>query len=421
MTKVSINPKSLKGEIKIPPSKSMSHRAIICAALAEGKSVVSNLIFSKDIEASIGAMEALSAKFTRGEDFLEVEGIKEIKNKEATIDCNESGSTIRFMIPIAAALSAKASFVGQGRLVERPLDLYAEAFEKKNMAYNYSGRLPFEVNSQLKSGRYQIRGDVSSQFISGLLFALPLLDGKSQIDIIGKFESKAYVDLTLSALADFKIDIKKGEKNSYIIEGSQKYIAKDYRVEGDYSQGAFWLVAGCIGEGLLCKDLNSSSLQGDKEVVDILKRMGADIEISKNEISISRSDTKGTIIDAAECPDLIPVLCVLAALSEGESRVINGQRLRIKESDRIKSTVSELSKLGADIVETEDGMIINGKKMLDGGQVSSWNDHRIAMALAIASIRCKDKVVIDGSDSVSKSYPNFFEDFASLGGDICYG
>jgi 3-phosphoshikimate 1-carboxyvinyltransferase len=325
------------------------------------------------------------------------------------------------MIPIAAALSAKAKFVGCGRLVDRPLDLYAEIFRDKNIDYAYSGKLPFEVNSQLKTGKYEIRGDVSSQFISGLLFALPLLDGDSQIEIVGNFESKAYVDLTLSALDDFGVAIEKNEKNRYIIEGNQKYNGRNYRVEGDYSQGAFWLVAGCIGNGLVCKDLSVNSLQGDKEVLDILKRMGAKLKISDDDIEIFSSETKGTIIDASECPDLIPVLCVLAALSDGETRVINGQRLRIKESDRIKSTVSELSKLGADIVETEDGMIIQGKKTLSGGMVSSWNDHRIAMALAIASIRCNSAVVIEGSESVSKSYPGFFEDFVSLGGEIAYG
>lgn len=421
MTTVSIKPNNLRGSIKIPPSKSMSHRAIICASLAEGESVVSNLIFSKDIEASIGAMQAFGAEFERGEDFVIVNGIKSKNEEKCTIDCNESGSTIRFMIPIAAALSAKARFVGNGRLVDRPLDLYAEIFRAKNMDYVYSGKLPFEVNSQLKTGKYEIRGDVSSQFISGLLFALPLLDGDSQIEIVGNFESKAYVDLTLSALDDFGVVVEKDEKNRYIIEEKQKYNSRNYRVEGDYSQGAFWLVAGCIGNGLVCKDLSVNSLQGDKEVLDVLERMGAKLKISGDEIEIFPSETKGTIIDASECPDLIPVLCVLAALSDGETRVINGQRLRIKESDRIKSTVSELSKLGADIVETEDGMIIQGKKMLSGGKVSSWNDHRIAMALAIASIRCNSAVVIEGSESVSKSYPGFFEDFVSLGGEIAYG
>lgn len=418
MKTIRIRPRELSGKIKIPPSKSMSHRGIICGALADGESRIENLVFSDDINATIKAMETLGAKFERGKDSVSVAGSSDASGVKGVIDCIESGSTIRFLIPIASVLNAQIDFVGRGRLIKRPLDIYSDIFKSQGISHDYTGVLPFSVGGSLKPGTFRINGNVSSQFISGLMFSLPLLDGDSQIEIVGPLESKGYVDLTISALSDFGVEIENINHEKYIIRGNQGYNPRDYRVEGDYSQAAFWIVAGLIGGKIECRDIRLDSLQGDKEIIDIVSRMGVDLESKKDTIIAKRSDTKGTVIDASQCPDIIPVLCVLASLSEGETRVINGQRLRIKESDRIKSTVSELSKLGADIEETEDGMIIRGKKSLKGGRVNSWKDHRIAMALAVASIRCQGDVIIEDADAVTKSYPGFYEDFVSLGGEI---
>ncbi|MDO5708421.1 MAG: 3-phosphoshikimate 1-carboxyvinyltransferase, partial [Andreesenia angusta] len=234
-----------------------------------------------------------------------------------------------------------------------------------------------------------------------------------------ELESKGYVDLTIDILKKFGVNIINNDYKEFIIPGNQKYIARDYRVEGDYSQGAFWIVAGLLGEEIESLDLDRNSLQGDKGIVDIVKEMNGKLEINDLMIKAIPSETKGTIIDASQVPDIIPVLSVLASLSEGETRIINGQRLRIKESDRIVSTKTELEKLGADIFETEDGLIIKGKKSLLGGvKIDTWNDHRIAMAMAIATIGCEREVIINNPEVVNKSYPNFWEDFKRLGGDL---
>jgi 3-phosphoshikimate 1-carboxyvinyltransferase len=261
-------------------------------------------------------------------------------------------------------------------------------------------------------------GDVSSQFISGLLFALPLIDGDSEIVITKKLESRGYVDLTLDILNKFGINIINEAYNRFIIKGNQKYIKRNYRVEGDFSQVAFWLVAGALGGDIVCHDLKEDSLQGDKVIVDIIKRMQGNLITEDGKMTSTTAETVSTIIDGSECPDIIPVLAVLAALSEGTTEIVNAGRLRIKECDRLSAVASELKKLGADIEEKEDGLIIKGKKELIGGEVDSFNDHRIAMALAVAAIRCKEPVTIRDSGCIKKSYPTFWEHYKMLGGKL---
>lgn len=427
MKTVEINPNTLRGTINIPPSKSMSHRAIICASLAKGVSTIHNVAYSKDIIATLEGMKSLGAKVVKEEKdrhnnySITIEGVKNFKLLNNFINANESGSTIRFLIPILMLANEEYTITGEGRLKERPLDTFYNIFKKQGIEYkNENGKLPLTVIGSLKPDIFEIEGDISSQFISGLLFTLPLLGKDSKIVITkSELESKGYIDLTIQMLKRFSIKIVNNDYKEFIIEGNQKYISTEYTVEGDYSQGAFWIVAGLIGDEIVSNNLSIDSLQGDKEVVDIVKRMKGDITIEKRSIVTKNSETCSTVIDASQCPDIIPVLSVLASLSVGKTEIINGKRLRIKESDRITSTRTELSKLGADIVETEEGLIINGKNYLDGGvDISSWNDHRIAMAMAIASIRCKEKITITGSESVSKSYPNFWEDFKMLGGTI---
>ncbi len=423
-----IKPAKLSGKINIPPSKSMSHRAIISASLSEGVSTIENIAYSNDIEATLEGMKALGVEVLdqtlneeTGTYTLKIKGVSDFSLKDRNINCRESGSTIRFLIPILMLAGEEMTVTGEGRLVERPLETYYNIFEKQNIEYETSdGKLPLKINGKLKPDTFEIEGNISSQFITGLLFTLPLLESDSKIVITeSKLESRGYVDLTIDILKDFGVEIENRNYEEFIIRGNQKYRARDYRVEGDYSQGAFWIVAGLIGDTVESLDLAEKSLQGDKAIVDIAERMNGKLEVGELSIKAEPSDTEGTVIDASQCPDIIPVLSVLAALSRGETRIINGERLRIKESDRIVSTRTELERLGADIRETEDGLIINGADSFKGGvEIDTWNDHRIAMAMAVASIRCEEDVIIKEPHVVNKSYPNFWDDFRKLGGKI---
>ncbi len=420
MKSVKITPQVLKGNITIPSSKSLCHRSIICAALAEGESHIDNVVFSEDIYATWECMEKLGAEIEKtGDSSLRIRGAYP-KNKEGEIlNCNESGSTLRFLIPIAMLSDERVSFTGRGKLVSRPLDTYYKIFEDQGIKYTtQNGNLPLEVDGRLKPGRFEIEGNISSQFISGLLFTLPLLDGDSQIIITTELESKGYVDLTLDMMSKFGIEIENKEYKEFHIKGNQRYKAKNITVEGDFSQAAFWLVCGIIGEEIRSDSLNPKSLQGDMAIVDLIKKMRGNLAEEGTSITTSASDTEGIVIDASQCPDIVPILTVLATFTKGETRIINAARLRIKESDRLKAISTELNKLGADVKELEDGLVINGVEKLKGGTVDSWNDHRIAMSLAIASMRCEGEVTITNSDAVNKSYPHFWEDFKSVGGKI---
>lgn len=424
MNYVKITPSKLQGEVVIPPSKSLSHRAIIAAGLSKGKSVVENVMFSEDITTTCNAMEALGVKIDKVKEAdntytLTIEGSSSLKLLKREIDCSESGSSLRFFIPICLAEENDVVFTGRGKLVSRPLDQYYRIFDEQGIKYsNNNGMLPLNVQGKISAGEFTIDGDVSSQFITGLMFTLPLLNGDSKITINKTLESKGYLDLTMDTLEKASVEIINKDYKEFLIKGNQQYDSKDYRVEGDFSQAAFWLVAGIIGGKIDCLDLNSDSRQGDKEVVDIIKRMEGNLVNGNNGIIAEISKTKATIIDASQCPDIIPVLAVLAAVSEGTTEVINAGRLRIKESDRLTAITTELNKLGADLEEKQDGLIIRGKKELTGGEVESWNDHRIAMALAVASIKCTGEVTINDSACVKKSYPTFWEDFKKLGGNI---
>lgn len=385
MGDLKIYPSKLKGELKIPPSKSMAHRAIICAALSDKLCRIDNIDYSDDIIATIEAMKSLGAIITKQDDYVEVVGVyKNIQNtkKNKMIDCNESGSTLRFLIPISLLIEGASRFVGRGNLGKRPLNTYYNIFDKQNIKYSFEKDiLNLEVEGRLKGGTFEVDGNVSSQFISGLLFTLPLLKEDSKIVITTDLESKSYIDLTLKVIKDFGIEVINNNYEEFIIKGNQKYKGRNYRVEGDYSQGAFFLCADAIGNEVVCKDLNIDSLQGDKEVINILKKMNVDI------------------------------------VAKGRTEIVNVGRLRIKECDRLSAITSELNKLGANIIEKEDSIIVEGVDELEGNvEVWSHKDHRIAMTLAIISSRCKKPIVIKDYDCVSKSYPRFFEDFEKVGG-----
>lgn len=424
--KVKIKPKKLGGTIPIPPSKSYSHRAIIAAALATSNkdkevSRIDNLKYSVDITTTTEIMENWGANIEIGEDFEIIKGNSGIVNpKDEYTQCNESGSTIRFLIPIGLSSNNKIVFDGKGKLVERPLDSYYKIFDEQGIKYsNNNGWLPLNVDGQLKPGKYEIEGNISSQYITGLLYALPLLNGDSELKINKTLESKGYIDLTLEILEMSGIKVENNNYKSFFIKGNQKYNPFDYVIEGDYSQVAFWIVAGILGSEIKCLHVKKDSLQGDREIIEIVQRMGANVEIFDDYIIVKPSQTYGTVIDISQCPDIGPILTVLAALSKGETKIINAERLRIKESDRITSIKTELNKLGANVEEVGDSLVINGVERLTGStELSAWNDHRIAMSLAIASIKCDGEIVIDEAESVKKSYPHFWEDFKKMGGDV---
>lgn len=427
MDKVLIAPTKFNGKIHIPSSKSMGHREIICAGLAQGTSVIDNISMSKDIEATCRCLQALGVQIENvpsrfaGRTALRVTGSGKLAAAESGADCGESGSTLRFIIPLAALLGQPFTLTGHGRLVSRPLQAYYDIFDSQQLGYSTeNGQLPLTVNGRLQPGHYQLPGDVSSQYVSGLLFALPLLEGDSVLEITSPLESASYVNLTLSCLAKYGIKIENEEHRLYKIPGRQKYQPQNSNVEGDWSQAAFWLVAGTLGRQVSSTGLTADSLQGDRAVLNIMQRMGAKLIQEQDAVTAEQSTTAGCVIDAADCPDIIPVLTVLAAVSAGTTKIINAARLRIKECDRLAAMTSELNKLGAKITELPDGLIIEGcaQGLRGGAQVDAWNDHRIAMSLAVAAAACNEPFTLTGAASVAKSYPEFWQDYLQAGGKM---
>ncbi|WP_294581852.1 3-phosphoshikimate 1-carboxyvinyltransferase [uncultured Thomasclavelia sp.] len=419
MTSIKITPTKLKGTIQVPPSKSLAHRAIIAASLAKGESRIDNIEYSKDIQATIKAMESLGTKIKQYDDYLIIDGSTTYTKKQSFIDCEESGSTLRFMVPISIVNENQVHFTGRGNLGKRPLDTYYHIFDLQNIHYTYhKDILDLHIEGKLLPGNFEIPGNISSQFITGLLFALPLLDGDSTITITSPLESKGYIDLTLQVLNQFGIKVINHNYETFTITGNQTYHAHDYRVEADFSQAAFFLVAGALGSEVTLADLNLDSLQGDKMILDYLKAMGAKIEQNSQGIQVRAETLKAIEVDASQCPDVIPVLAVGLSLAEGESQVINAGRLRIKECDRIEATTSQINQIGGQIVELPEGMEITGVDYFTGGNCCTYNDHRIAMMLAIAATRAKKPIVLDNKECVAKSYPSFWEDYQSLGGIV---
>ncbi|HHY97030.1 MAG TPA: 3-phosphoshikimate 1-carboxyvinyltransferase [Acholeplasma sp.] len=409
---IKITPKDIEGSIEIVSSKSLSHRYVIAASLALGKSKIENILDSDDLVATKNALEALGAKI----DESIIQGSK-IKKVHDIIDAHESGSTLRFLIPIAMLQDEPIQFIGKGKLPERPLNVYQDLFENTyHYKYLSNKELPLEVKGPLKSGVYKLPGNVSSQFITGLLYALPLVQGDSKIILTTPLESRGYVDLTLQVLRQFGIKIEELE-NGFSIKGSQTYQPGNYYVEGDYSGAAFFVAAGLIGKPLLLKGLNPDSLQGDKTIIDIAKQMGGKLEFTNEGLMVYPSNLKGVEIDLSQIPDLGPILMVLACYAEGKTLIKNAERLRIKESDRLEAMVENLTKMGAKMTVINDSVLIEGKCFLNGDvTLNTFGDHRIAMASAIAGRHAKNPIYLDDEKVVSKSYPTFFKEYVRLGG-----
>lgn len=400
---LNITPHRLSGVIQPPPSKSQAHRLMIGAALAKGQSRLEGIALSQDILATMRCMRALGAKIR--EDGALVQGLQTIgaaKTRLPQLDCGESGSTLRFLIPIALVVAGGGVFTGAGRLMERPLGPYETLFAEKGIELvRENGTL--RVEGQLKAGVYHLAGNVSSQFITGLLYALPLLQGDSELMLTTSLESSGYVDMTLDALKRFGITVEP-TLTGWNIPGNQTYRPADCTVEPDYSQAAFYYAASLIGNEVTVKGMNPDSKQGDRAILQQMEQL-------KQQGSVT--------IDVRECPDLVPPLAVAAAFRAGErTRITGAARLRIKESDRLHTVTEQLNRLGCQIVEQQDSLEIVGVETGSGGLVSGCNDHRIAMMLAIAATRSEGTVLLQGAECVEKSYPDFWKDYVTLGGAI---
>ena len=401
-----ITPKKLSGAVTPPPSKSQAHRLLIAAALAEGTSTLHNIARSQDIEATLRCVTALGGSWTEtSPGTLTVTGIggRRFSGGELPrLDCGESGSTLRFFIPIALAVAGGGIFTGHGRLMERPQGPYFQLFDKKGIFYEQKDGV-LTVRGALTPGEYVLPGNVSSQFFTGLLFALPLLDGVSAVVSSTEIESQAYITMTLEAMRQAGVPVaeRPGLRSFEVLHAAYHPFAAT--VEADWSQAAFWYAANFLDSRVEIRDLNPDSGQGDKVVSEFywqLARPG-DAEI-----------------DVSGCPDLLPPLAVMAAVRSGTTRFVNAARLRIKESDRLSTITAALTALGAEVHEEPDRLIIVGKPSLPGGTVDCANDHRIAMMVAIAATGCTGPVTVLGAECVQKSYPDFWEVYNTLGGDI---
>ena len=403
------------------PSKSQAHRFLICSALADRGTFITCGSSSDDIDATARCLEALGATARYDSEGFHVAPVSRNNDLKGTdfsiLDCGESGSTLRFLLPVCGALGHKASFIMRGRLPDRPLSgLYSEMVSH-GCVLSQPGRSPLLCEGRLEGGIYEIAGNVSSQYISGLLFALPLLTSDSLLRVTGVLESRPYVDMTLDALRLFGFTIIEEEEQCFRVPGRQTGASLEkIKVEGDWSNAAFWLSAGAIGrKGVICAGLNPASMQGDRAIIELLIRFGACVTINNDEVIVTPGRLRGIEIDASNIPDLVPVLAAVSAVAEGKTIIRGAGRLRVKESDRLRAITVSLTGLGADITETEDGLIINGKEGLKGGETESFGDHRIAMTSAVLSLACEEPILIKNAEAVNKSYPGFFNDFRSLG------
>ena len=406
MMNLTIRPRPLAGRVIPPPSKSQAHRLLLCTALSQGESRIENVAFSQDILATLGCMQALGAGWEeRAEGSVKIQGapLNGWEKELPHLDCGESGSTLRFLIPIALAAAGGGVFTGRGRLMQRPQKPYFDLFDEKGIWYELKDEV-LTVKGQLLPGEYKLPGNVSSQFFTGLLYALSLLDAPSDVISTTQLESADYIAMTIDAMGKAGIKVEQSvDKTAYRVYPG-KYKSFTGKVEGDWSQAGFWYAAAALGNSLEVDGMEEDSAQGDKVIADHFKSL------------TGRGDVT---IDVSGCPDLVPPLAVMAAVREGTTYIVNAARLRIKESDRLASVTAALNALGAKVEEHSDSLTIHGLPGLKGGAtVDCCNDHRIAMMAAIAATRCEEPVMLLGADCVRKSYPNFWEHYEMLGGDL---
>ncbi len=414
---VTVFPSRLSGTVPAIASKSFLHRLLICSALSDGETRIDNVTMSKDISATISAVEGLgkSVSFCDGSLYVR-DGFR-----SDVINVNESGSTFRFILPVAATVSNGSFFKVNGSqyLASRPISPLYEQLIAHGAVLSEKGSFPMRIGGKLLSGEYTLPGNISSQFISGLLFALPLCGGDSRIVVEGKIESKPYIDITIHCLKTFGITVESTDYG-YFVRGGQRYVSPGVtECEGDCSNAAFFLAAGAFSDNFTgVSGINLSTSQGDIAVIELLERFGAKKRIENGCVEFRGSKLNAIDVDASDIPDLVPILSLVASVSSGITSVYGASRLRLKESNRLFTISDMLSRLGANITETNDGLRIIGVEKLIGGRVSAHNDHRIAMTAAIASLVSEGEIIIDGFEAINKSYPDFIRDFISLGGRL---
>ncbi|MBQ8092870.1 MAG: 3-phosphoshikimate 1-carboxyvinyltransferase [Clostridia bacterium] len=424
---------ALSGTLTVMPSKSASHRAVLLASLASGETVLEPLQLSQDINATLSCVQALG--LTRGvvtmssdvPGFVRTRIMGKAKSEgnrsTRVLDCGESGSTLRFMIPLALDGRGPVRLTGRGRLMQRPLEIYEEIFRRQGLFWQLRGN-DLTIEGQLNPGIYSLPGDISSQFITGLLLALPQLPGNSAIEITTPLESRGYVELTQKVQAIYGIhtEWQNNGQQLYIPGRQQPRSPGTVHVEGDWSHAAFYLTAGAIaGNGITLYGLDMNSAQGDKIILHFLQEMGARIITDGNTVSVFPSELHGITADVSQCPDLVPILAVAMTAARGESRITGAARLRLKESDRLRAMSAALQALRAICYEEDDGLMIRGGLTLIGGSVDGCNDHRVVMAMAVASALARSPVTISDAEAVAKSAPAFWDEFVHLGGIIHAG
>ncbi len=419
MSTVRITPASAGGRLAAPPSKSAAHRLLMAAALS-GSGRVRGILPSQDMQATLRCLSALGVQFEKeGDTVTFTNGVAAHHPlSPLTADCGESGSTLRFFVPLFAALGQTVTLTGRGRLPQRPLTTYEACLPPHGVILSRpkteSGVL--SISGQLHGGRFEVAGDISSQFITGLLFALPLCREDSRLILTSPLQSKGYVKMTLEALAAADIRIIE-TADGYRIPGGQAYRPFDLEVEGDWSQAAFLLAAGAIGGEVCVSGLRSGSAQGDSRIVFLLKQFGAKVTEKNGCVCCRRAPLKGIEADVSDIPDLVPILSVVAASAAGKTRFYNASRLRLKESDRLTSTAALLRSLGICVEETADELHIVGG-VLHGGTADGFNDHRIVMSAAVAAFAADGDITVTDAHSICKSWPSFFEDYQQIGGKV---
>lgn len=406
-------------QYKAVSSKSYTHRYMICAAMARGVSEIKNSSLCEDTLATAFALK----EFGIGVDIDEEKKIITIRSKsgmtvpEKPVFCNESGSTLRFMIPQALHFGELIKYSAGELLSKRPIDSFSELFKKNKIKYDFDNGFPISVNGELSAGDYEIPADISSQFASGLIMLLASKKGESNIKLTGKIESLDYIKMTIDVLKDFGVDIDI-EKSTIKIKSNGRLNSGNYYVEGDYSQAAFFIAIGILSNGIELSNIKLKTSQADRRILKAIENMGVRVERMGGMLRIYPTRPKACVFDVSECPDIAPPIALLMALASGKSKITGAKRLRYKETDRLSNIAEELNKIGGNVKVEKDSLIIDGVESLKGGKADSHGDHRIAMMLSAAITRCTGEIIISNSESVGKSYPDFFEDFKKVGGLI---
>lgn len=413
---IKLTPKNLKGRVDLPSSKSYAHRMLMTAAFSRTESILLGDFSSGDMLATLRVLTALGAKFEPVEGGVKITPAKKVER--AILDCGESGSTLRFSVPVNAALGTESTFIGAKRLGERPMEELLNCLREHGITVTGEG-FPLKISGKLSAGSYQIDAGRSSQYVTGLLLALPLLEGDSTLTVHGE-ASKAYIDITLDVLRDSCAEItQKG--NTFFVRGGGYFVSGEKKAEGDWSNAAFWMVAGLLGEEISIGNLNPMSRQGDRRSEALLREAGGNLSWENGRLVVKPSELHGISFDADDIPDAVPAMSVALASAKGTSVITGVKRLRIKESDRLVAVMDMLTRLGVPVsyIEREDALRIEGVPRFTGGTLSSYNDHRLAMAGAVAAIRAAEPVAIEGAEAVKKSYPAFFADYEKSGGNVC--